>query len=83
MSATNTDHLVAVEDLVTGDLVDLQGDEIADPLEDGHYEYSYARVEAVRTDHVYGVAIVVVDFSHDGGEVTVNFPKGHQVLKGK
>lgn len=82
MSATDTDHLVAVETLVTGDLVDLQGDEIADPLEDGHYEYSYARVESVRTEQVEGVTIVVVEFTHDGGEVTINFPKGHKVLNG-
>lgn len=78
---TDTPHvLTAVENLTQGDLVDLENDKYADPVEkqnDEHsshrfYEFEYARVYTVQRETP---ECTVVQFE----ESTVGFPVGHQV----
>lgn len=77
-----TEVKTAVENLRTGDLVNLQNDQYADPKGmEIAYQYSYGAVEDVTTSFAKdGSGVITVSFIHDGWDEVLSFPQGHEVL---
>ena len=75
--------IVSVEDLLPGDMIDLEHDKHADPDSTGGYGYEYAVVyERLKgTDADIAAGIVVLHIEHLQSDAVVAFPSGHKVKK--